>query len=617
MGALGPPMGDCLRHRGLTGADVCCAVLIVAVLTLAFLPILRSLDKFPVQPRGNDWFKECAFNRSAREAILRDRQFPLRTQYLGGGYPLVAYPEDSSLNPLFVTTLLFGENAGLKLRVFIKLLVGALGMYYLLRAGLGCVPGGAAIGSLFFGLADWFHARTGYGYIGWHNYYFLPLMIALLLDATRGKRSVALPSLVFALMLIDGKFVIAVSTLFLCLWGVPEVVKLRRSVCPDRRAIVFRFAFVKKLAMVVVLGCLLSMVKLLPMVALLRANPRGVSYQQIWRSWTEQDVVFYNLPGLLAALVIPSPPEQCHIGLGWIPVALALLAGVVHWRVLGRWLVLLLLFAWLCMGYWAPLDLFYLLWHLPVFGSMNKPAFCMDFFVLMPLCVLAGSMFRGVPRARAARYAYGAYLCAGAVGVAILWQQAYRANASVFTEPLAVEVESNPFFQAEGNGKYNTYHNMVQNIGSIDWDGDILLPEHAVPAFFVDEAAVPHRNEAYQGEIWFARGQGSARLTRLSANAIDVEIECTSPPTIVINQNFDPRWRSSPGRVVSRDGLLAITNLPVGGKHEVRLRYSSWLFLLGLAVSTLTGAVLVWRALIGCRARSRDVCAADTERGCT
>ncbi|MFQ5808045.1 MAG: hypothetical protein ACE5JM_00375, partial [Armatimonadota bacterium] len=118
------------RQARANVVDVGCIGLIVVALTVAFWPIFASLGKFPPRPKGNDWFKECAFNRSARQAILADHQLPLRTQYLGGGYPLIAYPEDSSLSPLFVTTLLLGENAGLKLRAFIKLLVGGLGMCY-------------------------------------------------------------------------------------------------------------------------------------------------------------------------------------------------------------------------------------------------------------------------------------------------------------------------------------------------------------------------------------------------------------------------------------------------------------------------------------------------------
>lgn len=360
-----PPMRCWLKQRKLAAADVYCVILIVVILTVAFSPIFASLQKFPVRPKGADWLKECTFNRSARDAILRDHQFPLRSQYLGGGYPLVAYPEDSSLNPLFVTTLLFGENVGLKLRVFIKLLVGALGMYYLLRVSLGCPPGGAAIGSLLFGLADWFHARTGYGYIGWHNYCFLPLMMGTLLAAARGRCSIALPSVLFVLMLIDGKYVIAVSLLFLCLWGLTELVQVRRAVDPKRRAIVLRVAFFEKLAMVVCVGCLLAMVKILPMLQLLRANPRTLSYAVLVSEWYEpKDTVFaafYDFPALGRALITPGGLWEHHMGVGWIPVALALIAAIVQARFLARWIVLLVLFVWLSLGYHAPVDLWRLL----------------------------------------------------------------------------------------------------------------------------------------------------------------------------------------------------------------------------------------------------------------
>ncbi len=606
-----------LKQRKLAAADVYCVILIVVILTVAFSPIFASLQKFPVRPKGADWLKECTFNRSARDAILRDHQFPLRSQYLGGGYPLVAYPEDSSLNPLFVTTLLFGENVGLKLRVFIKLLVGALGMYYLLRVSLGCPPGGAAIGSLLFGLADWFHARTGYGYIGWHNYCFLPLMMGTLLAAARGRCSIALPSVLFVLMLIDGKYVIAVSLLFLCLWGLTELVQVRRAVDPKRRAIVLRVAFFEKLAMVVCVGCLLAMVKILPMLQLLRANPRTLSYAVlVSESYEPKDTVFaafYDFPALGRALITPGGLWEHHIGVGWIPVALALIAAIVHARFLARWIVLLVLFVWLSLGYHAPVDSWRLLWHLPVFAAMNKPAFCISFLILMPLCVLAASVFRETPRSMAGRWAYGAYLCIGGVAVALMLHNAFRANSAHFTRVWDAKLQAGPFYQVEGSGKYHLYRNTVQNIGSIDWDGDILLPEYAVPAYFIDEDNKPHRNPKWRGEVWFARGRGSVRATRFTATVIALAVEASEPATIIVNQNFDPGWRSSRGQVTSHNGLLAVRDLPPGSRYVVTLKYSSRALLIGLAASAISLAGLVWWTLSRMRRSDRRAGTPDTE----
>jgi hypothetical protein len=65
------PMRHWLSQRDIGATDLCCVVLIVALLMLAFSPIFGSLGKFPELPKGTDWLKECAFNRSARQAVLR------------------------------------------------------------------------------------------------------------------------------------------------------------------------------------------------------------------------------------------------------------------------------------------------------------------------------------------------------------------------------------------------------------------------------------------------------------------------------------------------------------------------------------------------------------------
>jgi len=593
--------------RARISPDVACVLLIVAVLTIVFWPVLASGSKLPPLPRGNDWLKECAFNRSAREAILRDRQFPLRSHYLGGGYPVVAYPEDSSLSPLFLTTLLFGENVGLKVKVFIKLLVGGLGMYYLLRVALSCARGGAVLGSLLFGLSEWFHVKTGAGYIGLHNYCFLPLMMALLVDAARGRRSVVLPSLIFALMLVEGKFVIAISLLFLCLWGLLELVQVRRG------AIVLRYAFLHKLAIVVCVGCLVSMAKILPMLELLGANPRTYPYDDLGRPWAQYGDVFYDARGLWMALDIPRTLDKAFIGLGWLPVALALLSAALNLRSLARWVFLLLLFTWLSMGFNAPFDLWRVLWHLPVFQSINKPALWLSFFVLMPLCVLAACPPRGRRRTKSSRVGYAAYLCAGAVGVALLLQNAYRLNADGFTETLDPRPKQGTFFHVKGNGKYHTYHNMIRGIGSIDWDGDILLPECAVPRFFADGDDGLEENPSYRGEVWLLEGKGNPRLTRLTPNAIDVEVESPGRASIVVNQNFHSGWRSSHGRVVPYRGLLSVEHIPGAGPRVVRLRYSSLTFSVGLAVTVVALAAVAYIGLKRLRAHGLSRCLVGTE----
>jgi tetratricopeptide (TPR) repeat protein len=131
-------------------------------------------------------------------------------------------------------------------------------------------------------------------------------------------------------------------------------------------------------------------------------------------------------------------------------------------------------------------------------------------------------------------------------------------------------------------------------VGTIDWDGDLLLPERAIPRFLIDERQVRHPNPEYRREAWLVQGRGAIRIARFTANAIDLEVQCSQPTTLVVNQNYHHGWGSSVGEVGSHDGLLAVTGLAAGRRHTVRLRYAPTLFRLGLAVSLASLAVIAY-----------------------
>ena len=64
---------------------------------------------------------------------------------------------------------------------------------------------------------------------------------------------------------------------------------------------------------------------------------------------------------------------------------------------------------------------------------------------------------------------------------------------------------------------------------------------------------------------------GSVRRTLWSPHRIDLAADLQKPARVRINQNWHPGWRSSVGRVVNDDGLLAL-DLP-SGSNDVRVRF--------------------------------------------
>ena len=90
-------------------------VLVLAAMTVLFvLPALAvpggiaSGDPF----RDNDWLNCRVFDRIARQSLLEDGQFPLRTHLLGGGFPIVAHPSDGSWAPTRLAWSVDNRTAG-------------------------------------------------------------------------------------------------------------------------------------------------------------------------------------------------------------------------------------------------------------------------------------------------------------------------------------------------------------------------------------------------------------------------------------------------------------------------------------------------------------------------
>jgi hypothetical protein len=95
-------------------------------------------------------------------------------------------------------------------------------------------------------------------------------------------------------------------------------------------------------------------------------------------------------------------------------------------------------------------------------------------------------------------------------------------------------------------------------------------------------------DSSYRGEAYLAGGSGEAKITLFTPNAMTLEVVNSMPDTLVLNQNYYPGWTSNAGEVTSHDGLLSVQLSP--GRREVTFYYLPVSFLLGFAVSILSGA---------------------------
>jgi hypothetical protein len=67
-------------------------------------------------------------------------------------------------------------------------------------------------------------------------------------------------------------------------------------------------------------------------------------------------------------------------------------------------------------------------------------------------------------------------------------------------------------------------------------------------------------------------------------NRISVDIDQTTGDVLIINQNHDPEWRTDKGRLIEKNGLLAVL-LDIPSDDRVTLTYLPVTLLIGGGVS--------------------------------
>lgn len=579
-------------------ADYAAACLVFFLLAIPFAGILRCIDCL----RPNvDFFAVAASHEFVRRTILDHWTIPLWSHFFGGGYPTFSHPDDPSLSPFVLLTLLFGTVLGLKVIVFLGQLIGAFSTYLFARLILGYNAWGSLFASIVFGVGPWLPVQISGGNYTEIYVYFIPLCLLLVGLALRGsKLAFVLLPLVIYTMAYDGKTMSVFALAYVGLVCLMEVVYpspvLRTRHGSSRTTDTRPLAL---FALVVVFGAVLASVKILPVLDLLlsRGGLGQIDVIGHPRAYGLQGISPYSLGSLTKELV---GWKLGHASIGPIPLVLFVTGSVVLWRPALPWLTALMLFAWLSLGYNAPIDALGLLWTFPLFNTITWPVKYFSGQIVFSMAVVGASVF-GLLEERLGGGSRRFVAASAIILVASLGLYPYVAGLQLTTyslkpwNRLLAQTTDSEFFTVRGRDlpriRYwpagaNQYLNLLQNVGTIDWYNSLLLPEHAVPRYLVDPANRRIPNSDYRGEVFYFESGNRASLTFL-ANTIVANVTAVVPGTLVINQNFSRHWQADRGQVISVTGLLAV-RLEDVGTYEVRLRYRPPSFRLGLVVTALS-----------------------------
>ena len=589
--------GSAAGRPALAGraAAAAAAVIVVGLFCAPMFLNLRYLSREP------DWLEGCAVRHFLlRQSVLEHGQLPLWCPFLGGGQFTVGDPDDPALSPFSIFTIALGDVLGLKACAVLAHLAAVWGMYYFCRSTCQMSRFVAVFCGLALTLSSWIPGRilggnwTELAYVWW------PLLAALFVRARSSPMHLFAGAGVLALLLPQAKTCWAVLVLYLAMDAA------LRLAAPSRGRWTIDANALAAVAGGVMLAAAFAAAKVLPMASLIAQFRTGAWLSLSGHAWYYSPASIWALPWATVArhLVAPCHTPQWHsastLCLGPGVVVLSAAGVVCHARSHSRHLCMLVLSIALMMAWRSPVDVFRLLWLLPAYNAITVPAKYFDFFVVFYLVLFAGL---AVSRVWAWAAARGRLLVGGACALALghLFVLNVRIQAAQCPDaPLDIRAQR-AFFHTRAIGlgrdqpkpiRANAYHNARAHVGAIDWRTRFVVPEMAVPRFFVDRANHAYANPRYRGEAYFADSSDRARLVRLTSNALTAHVTVAQGGRLVLNQNCHAGWRCSAGAVKSHEGRLAV-DLARKGSYNVHFHFRARSVCLGIAMSLLAAALAV------------------------
>ena len=419
------------------------AIALVALLAgLFYLPLFRDL-------RGGiprvDWCGIYPYIDFFRISIFKYHQFPLQAPHFCGGYPSIAFPYDISLSPLMLVVLVFGAIEGTKITIFLIVLSGALGVFYLTRCQFRYNLAGSVFSTLVFVFCSWGPCQYMQSNYEKLYFYFLPLLLAFFIKSIREKKFIFFTAVLTSIIVVSSGSVIIPVTIFLFLFACLHAVYREKY-----RRIKFNARVLAVFALIMLTAFFISMAKILPMHQLLArkdipfvhfpyennysavaknivATGRDVDpnklYGWLFRKDSFRFIKSVHFPaeygysmighklGTKGTYASPKNPfgwlfktgdftvtldrdDYTQMYFGYIPVILAALGCFFYWKKLWRYIILLVASIIISFGPHSPVDLFKWLWNIhPYAHSIWRLDEYFTFQIFFLIAVISGSFF--------------------------------------------------------------------------------------------------------------------------------------------------------------------------------------------------------------------------------
>ena len=549
-------------------------LLLLLVLTIGFVfPVFLHPTRFG----GWDQTYFHAFDETARKSVIEYGQFPLWNPYHCGGRTLIGHVANCQLHPLFwFVSLPLGTAIGYKLYLLIHVFLALVGMdLYLRRRGADHV--GAILGAVVFGASGYFSWHFAGGHISYLGLTLTPWLLICMDEARHKMRwGVWVGAVLASTYLMGGAYSYPFQVLLVALHSFYFAIR-------DRSPRIFVAAAIAAGVSLCVTG-----VKTLPVLEFTLRHSRTSGLLDSTPPWGILEMLISRSRsyGRWAGHHFVWPEYGAYIG--YVALFLAGVAVVREPRRRAYYIGMGLLFAGLVLGNQGSFSPYVLLRKVPVFSDLRLPSRYIIFvvFYLGALAAFAVTAWRKriargevlTTHPRLLRALPVLVVCLGVIE--ILSFSCVELFRTYNIKPVPIEKGRSYYQWYVGQPQIESYLGPFRNVGILRC---------------YEEAANPQSKALRAGkvpQVWLhGAGGGSARRTGWSPNAVRATATLERPGLLVVNQNHDPGWRSSSGRVVNHRGLLAI-RLPAG-KHRLTIRYLPRSFIGGLVLSGLSLALVL------------------------
>jgi hypothetical protein len=579
-------------------------LIIILLITLYTLPLLLNIDKgLNFSQKNCEGIPYLNYNAAHfyQYNMLKNYKPFLWVYFFESGVFAQTVPDDVSLNPFSLLILVFGIVKGINIHYYLMYILGALSMFYLTRSVFRYNLFGAVYSALVFAMCGLFPLLEVRGFISGRETILLPLLVAFFLKAVHSNRYLFPAALVLGFFFMQTGLYFPIIILFLLIFsGLNSFSKQSGRFAFNKRYLVVFFA-------VLGLGFCLAAFKLFLVLEFMGVEngSSGVSYLQSIQT-------AYTFSSLLNDL---KTSLNSTIYVGYLPLILCFFSGIVLFKRVKEWLIILIIFCILSLGHNSWIDLHYLLWHLPVFNAIDELQKYYSLIIVFCLSLLAGSAFSILEKR------FSAKTTAVLSGLLIFFSflNLAAANYPYFNEyktDLVFKTRPGNFCQAkvinyqEGDDSglpalvLSLY---LKNIGTINQRYDrqvqklknkdiapkyFIMPEYVFLAPSTKLLILP--DPAYKGEAFFRNKTNKAELLSIGPDKIRIKVALNSPDRLLINQNYSKWWQADSGRVENNNGLVSVW-LDNPGDYEVSLRFIPLDLYLGIGFSGLTIIVLVFR----------------------